>query len=63
MIEVVTVNGFRKSINVKSISTINELRNTGKSNTVIVLMSGETVFVDDTYDLVMLQLEEKRDSE
>lgn len=52
MIEVVTVNGFRKMLNVEFIVSINELRNNGRSNTAIVMSNNETVFVDDKYDSV-----------
>lgn len=54
MIEVCTVNGFRRAINPISISTVNECsQRMGKSNSVIVMQSGETIFCDDTYDAIM----------
>lgn len=56
MIEVCTVNGYRKSIHPNSISCISELPyKQGKSKTVIDLVNGNTVFIDDRYDDVMLQ--------
>lgn len=56
MIEVCTVNGYRKSIHPQSISCISELPyKEGKSKTVIELVNGSTVFVDDRYDDVMHQ--------
>lgn len=55
MIEVVTVNGFRKLLGVNFIISINELRNNGKSNTCISMSNNDTIFVDDTYDAVMNQ--------
>lgn len=56
MIEVCTVNGYRKSIHPQSISCISELPyREGKSKTVIDLVNGSTVFVDDRYDDVMHQ--------
>ncbi len=55
MIEVVTVNGFRKLLGVNYIISINELRNNGKSNTCISMSNNDVIFVDDTYDAVMKQ--------
>lgn len=52
-IEIVTTNGFRRLVNLDSISSIGELRNNGRSNTVIALKNGEPVFADDTYDNVV----------
>lgn len=50
MIEVMTVGGYRKLIHTKHVVTINELSEKGKSNTVIVLDTGEAVFVANTFD-------------
>ena len=58
MIEIVTTNGFRRIIRVSVIATIGELRNNGRSNTVITLTNGEPIFADDTYDNVKHQYEE-----
>lgn len=57
MIEVVTVNGFRRMINPNYIVTFNEISNRARSNTAITLTNGETVFVDDAYDSVKAMLE------
>lgn len=54
MIEVCTVNGYRKSIHPQSISCISELPyREGKSKAVISLVNGQTVFIEDRYDDVM----------
>lgn len=56
MIEVCTVNGYRKTIHPQSISCISELPyREGKSKTVIDLVNGSTIFVDDRYDDVIHQ--------
>lgn len=51
--EVVTTNGFRRSINPDYVVTVGELKNNGRSNTVINLTNGENIFVDDRYEEVM----------
>lgn len=53
MFEIVTTNGFRRSIKREAIMCIGELRNNGKSNTVLTLVNGETVFADEKYDDVI----------
>ena len=58
MIEVVSTNGFRRMINPTYIVTIAELRNNGRSNTVITLPDGDKAFVDDTYDNVKASIKE-----
>ena len=50
MIEIVTTNGFRRMVKASEIVSIGELRNNGRSNTVIVTKQGDTIFADDTYD-------------
>ena len=58
LIEVCTVNGYRKSIHPQSISCVSELPyKAGKSKAVIDLVNGNTVFVDDMYDSIMVQLQ------
>jgi len=52
MIEVSTINGMRRMINIRSISTIGELRDEKASNVVITLSNGETIFVRNTYEEV-----------
>lgn len=52
MFEVVTVNGFRRLVRSEYIVAISELRNNGRSNTVITLSNNETLFVENTYDQV-----------
>lgn len=53
MFEIVTTNGFRRMIRGSSVETIGELRNVGRSNTIITLINGERVFADETYDAVV----------
>lgn len=60
MIEVVTTNGFRRSVHPYYIVTIAELRNSGRSNSVITLSNGESVFVDDTYESVKAKYSESQ---
>ncbi|USL89273.1 hypothetical protein vBBceSLY1_00054 [Bacillus phage vB_BceS_LY1] len=56
MIELTTVNGFRRLVNVKGIASISELKGNSGSNAVVVLESGETIFVADTYEDIKAQV-------
>lgn len=53
ILEIVTTNGFRKAINRSEITSVGELKNNGKSNTVITLKNGDSIFADDVYDRVV----------
>jgi uncharacterized protein YlzI (FlbEa/FlbD family) len=53
MIEVSTVNGWRRMLNTRWIVSISELSGETGSNTVISLSNGETVFVKDAYENVI----------
>lgn len=62
-IEVTTVNGFRKMINKSQIESINELpfKDCSKSNTVVVLLSGNEIYCSDIYDMLVQLWEGKGD--
>lgn len=53
VIEIVTTNGYRKAISKTEIATVGEIKNNGKSNSVITLKNGETIFADDRYDRII----------
>lgn len=58
MIEVVTVNGYKRLIHSKYIVTVGELSEGGRSNTVITLNTGETIFVANSYSDVKALISE-----
>lgn len=64
-IEVTTVNGFRKMINKSRIESINELpfKDMSKSNTVVVLLSGNEIYCSDRYDTLVQLWVAKGDNE
>lgn len=53
ILEIITTNGFRKVINRNEIASVGELKNNGKSNTVITLKNGDSIFADDVYERVV----------
>lgn len=68
MIELTTVNGFRRMVRVDQVSQIAELPDSKRSNTVITLENGETIFaansyndVKEMYDLSRTDLEIKQE--
>ena len=52
MIEVVTINGFRRLIRIDMIASVHELVDK-RSNTVIVMTNGETIFAANKYDDIL----------
>lgn len=58
MLEITTANGFRRSIHVSLIATVGEINGGGRSNTVITLSTGETLFAVDSYDVVTAKYKE-----
>lgn len=63
LIEVTTLNGYKKAIVVSQIESINELpyRDASKSSVAIVLKSGNEIYCTDSYRLLVQLLQGKGD--
>ena len=59
MIEIHTTNGYRKYVNVMHIVEVAELSENKKASTVVILTTGEKIFVRDLYEDVRSQIDDR----